>query len=262
MGGEMAELVRRYGGIPRPVPSVRESPLDCTETVVQFLDDLKTPGRRVVVFLTGVGATALFREVDRQGRLPFLLESFSRATLVCRGPKPTVALKRVGLTPSVSADDPYTSREVLAALSGIDLRNVEVTVIHYGERNEQLGGELRARGARLIDLCLYEWLMPDDIRPMRMLIHDVTGGEVDAVVFTSQIQGRHLLRVAADMGTTEAFIEALNTKTIVAAVGPICQSALAEAGITPHVVPDKPKMGPLMVALAEHCAARCSRSAS
>jgi uroporphyrinogen-III synthase len=262
MGGEMADLVLRYGGVPRRVPSVRESPLDCTETVAQFLHGLEKPGLRIIVFLTGVGATALFREADSQGRLPFLLESLSRATLVCRGPKPTVALKRVGLAPTVSAAHPYTSREVLDALNGIDLGNVEVTVIHYGERNDALADELRARGAWMSDLCLYEWLLPDDIGPMKKLIHDVTEGEVDAVVFTSQIQGRHVLRVAAEMGVAAAFVEALNTKMIVAAVGPICQAALVEAGITPHVVPDNPKMGPLMIALAEYCAARCSSSAS
>lgn len=262
MAGEMADLVRRYGGVPRQVPSVRESPLDCTETVAQFLHRLETPGPRIIVFLTGVGATALFREADRQGRLPFLLESLSRATLVCRGPKPTAALKRVGLVPTVSADDPYTSREVLDALNGIDLNDIEVTLIHYGERNDGLADELRTRGARLNELCLYEWLLPDDIQPMKELIRDVMAEEVDAVVFTSQIQGRHLLRVAAEMCVAGAFVDALNTKVVVAAVGPICQAALAEAGIMPHVVPDNPKMGPLMIALAEYCAARTSSSVS
>ncbi len=89
------------------------------------------------MFLTGAGATALFREADRQGRLPFLLESLSRATLVCRGPKPSAALKRVGLAATVSAADPYTSREVVEALDHIDLRDIEVTLLHYGERNER-----------------------------------------------------------------------------------------------------------------------------
>ena len=111
-----------------------------------------------------------------------------------------------------------------------------------------LADELRARGARLNELCLYEWLLPDDIQPMKKLIRDVIDGEVDAVVFTSQIQGRHLLPSRATCGVADALVEALNTKVIVAAVGPICQAALVAAGITPHVVPDNPKMGPLVTA--------------
>jgi uroporphyrinogen-III synthase len=262
MGGEMAELVRRHGGIPRHVPSVRESPMDCTETVAQFLNRLETPGPRAIVFLTGSGATALFREADRQARLPSLLESLARATLVCRGPKPSAALKRVGLAATVSAADPYTSREVVEALDHhIDLRDIEVTLVHYGERNETLADDLRARGARLNELCLYQWLLPDDTQPMKDLIQDVMAGEVDAVVFTSQIQGRHLLRIAAEMDVAGSFVAAMTTKVIVAAVGPVCQAALADAGIKPHVVPDNPKMGPLVLALADHCA-RAARSAS
>ena len=262
MGGEMGDLVRRYGGFPRQVPSVRESPLDCADTVAAFLHRLERPEPRVIVFLTGVGATALLREADRQGRLSFLLGSLSRTTLVCRGPKPTLALKRVGLAPTLSAGDPYTSREVIDALSRIDLNDIEVTLVHYGERNDALADKLRARGARLNELCLYEWLLPHDTQPMKDLIQDVMAGEVDAIVFTSQIQGRHLLRVAAEMRVAGSFVEALNAKVIVAAVGPICQAALAEAGIRPHVVPDNPKMGPLMIALADHCSARCSNGAS
>jgi uroporphyrinogen-III synthase len=258
MGGEMAELIRRHGGMPRQVPSVRESPVDCSDAVAAFLQRLETPQPRVMVFLTGVGASALFREADRQNRLPFLVDSLSRATLVCRGPKPTAALKRVGLAPAVSAANLYTSREVLESIGHIELTSVDVTLIHYGERNEVLADELRARGAWLNELCLYEWLMPEDLQPMRDLIRDVIAGEVDAVVFTSQIQGRHLLSVANAMQMADVLIESLNTKVIVAAIGPTCQAALVAAGITPHVVPDNPKMVPLVTALAAHSSARCS----
>jgi uroporphyrinogen-III synthase len=256
MGREMAELIRRYGGIPGQVPSVRESPLDCTEAVAGLLRLLEAPQRRIFVFLTGAGAAALFHEVDRQGRLQFLLESLSRATIVCRGPKPTAALKRVGLAPTVSATDPYTSREVLDALSHIHLNGAHVTIVHYGERNAALAGQFQARGARVHELCLYEWLMPDDIQPMRDLIRRVIAREVDAVVFTSQIQARHLLSVARAIQAADQLIDALNRNVIVAAVGPICQAALVDAGVTPHVVPDNPKMVPMITALAEYCSAR------
>ena len=255
MSAEMGELVRRYGGIPRFVPAVREKPVDCREPVAAFLKTLECEAPRVIVFLTGAGVDALFDEVGRQGRLPFLLDALPRATLACRGPKPAAALKRRRLSPTVCARDPYTTAEVLDALTGRDLRNVEVVLIHYGERNSALAGRLRAKGALLNELCLYEWLMPEDTRPMAALVDDVLAGGVDTVVFTSQVQGRHLLQVAARMGVAPSFVEALNSRTVVAAVGPVCRAALEEAGIVPHVVPDNPKMGPLIASLAEYFAA-------
>jgi uroporphyrinogen-III synthase len=255
MTSEMGELVRRYGGVPQFAPAVRETTVDCRGLVETFLKTLEHDAVRMVVFLTGVGANVLFDEAERQGRLPFLVDSLSRATLVCRGPKPTAALKRRGLSPAVSAREPYTTAEVLEALNGRELQGSEIVLVHYGERNHVLARQLRSRGAQLNELCLYEWQMPVDTQPLRRLIEDTISGEVDAVVFTSQIQGRHLLQIAAAIGVEAALISALNRRVVVAAVGPVCRSALEDAGITPHIVPENPKMGPLMAALAQHYAA-------
>ena len=254
MSGEMGELVRRHGGLPRFAPAVRETAIDCREPVAAFLNTLASPAPRIVVFLTGVGANALLDEAERQGWLPFLLESLSRATLVCRGPKPVAALKRRGLAPTLVARDPFTSAEVLDVLDGRDLNQVPVVLVHYGERNDRLAVAIRERGACLDELCLYEWQLPEDTQPVVDLIGDVLTGKVDSVVFTSQVQGRHLLQIAAAMGLDAALVDALNARVVVAAVGPVCRAALEEAGIVPHVVPTNPKMGPLITALAEYFA--------
>ena len=126
--------------------------------------------------------------------------------------------------------------------------------MHYGERNETLAGELRLRGAELNELCVYEWRLPDDVGPLQDMARAIVKREIDAVIFTSQVQWKHLLRVASDLDLAGAFVHALSAGVIVAAVGPICSAALEEAGVHPHVVPDNPKMGPLVTALAEYFA--------
>jgi uroporphyrinogen-III synthase len=252
MGTELSELVRRQGGIVRLAPAVRETPIECADVVGDFLAGLRTPARRVHVFLTGAGAVALFQEAERQQQLAFLLESMIGGTIACRGPKPTAALKRYGLSPSVIAASPYTSHELLDAMVGIDLAGAEVTLVHYGERSETLAEAIRLRGASLNELCVYEWRLPDDVGPLQELAHVIVRREIDAVIFTSQVQWKHLARVASDLGLSDIVIQALNTNLVVAAVGPICSAALHEAGVRPHVVPDNPKMGALVAALAQH----------
>lgn len=256
LGGELGDLVRSYGAVVRSAPALREAVLDCADLVGGFLDRLRTPARRVHVFLTGAGATALLQEADRLGQLDFLVESLRSGTVVCRGPKPSAALKRFGVSPNVSAASPYTTTELLAAMATTDLRCARATVVHYGERNESLAVELTFRGAILDELCVYEWRLPDDLNPLRDMTRAIVNREVDAVVFTSQVQWKHLLRVASDLDLDAALIRALNAWTVVAAVGPICSAALAEAGVQAHVVPDNPKMGPLVAALAEYFAPR------
>jgi uroporphyrinogen-III synthase len=256
MGSELGELVRRHGGAVRSAPAVREAALDCADLVSEFLNRLRTPALRVHVFLTGAGAAALLQEADRLGELMFLTDSLRAGTVVCRGPKPAVALKRYGLNANLSAASPYTSRELLAAMEDIDVDGVEVTVVHYGERSGALADELAMRGARLDELCLYEWRLPENIGPLQDMARAIVKREVDAVIFTSQVQWKHLLRVASDLDLAGALRQALNDGIVVASVGPICSATLVEAGVRPHVVPDNPKMGPLVAALAEHFSAR------
>ena len=252
MAGELTDLVRRYGGNIRSAPSVREAPLDCADAVREFLNRITEPLQRVHMFLTGAGATALLNEAQRQGRLPELIASLKGGTIVCRGPKAIVALQRYGITPHVVAASPYTSRELLEAVAAIDLAGVEVSVVHYGEHSDTLTDALRQRGAALHELCVYEWRLPDDLRPMEGVIHALLQREIDAIIFTSQVQWKHLRLVASTLGFADALVDALNYDVVVAAVGPICAAALTDAGIRPHIVPDNPKMGPLVAALAKH----------
>jgi uroporphyrinogen-III synthase len=252
MGTELAALVQRYGGVVRSTPAVREAPLDCGDIVAEFVSRLRTPARRVHVFLTGAGAAALLQEVERQGQLSFVVESLKRGTIVCRGPKPAAALKRYGVNSDVLAASPYTSHELLDAMEAVDVAGAEVTIVHYGERNRALADALRGRGAELNELCLYEWRLPDDIGPLKDLARDIVAREIDAVIFTSQVQWKHLLHVASEIGLADAVIDALGADVVVAAVGPICSGALVDAGVNPQVVPESPKMGPLVAALAQY----------
>ncbi|HEU4388300.1 MAG TPA: uroporphyrinogen-III synthase, partial [Blastocatellia bacterium] len=132
------------------------------------------------------------------------------------------------------------------------LRDVGVALQHYGERNEALSEALRARGARLIELTLYEWLMPEDPGPLNALVDEIIVGTVDAVAFTSQVQIRHLFKVAIDRGMANDLRKALNDRVIVASVGPTCTSTLKSFQVNPRVEPEHPKMGPMVLALAAY----------
>lgn len=249
-GSEMAELVRRLGGEPRSAAAVREVPH--LEHVPAFLDALSAKRFDVVIFLTGVGATRLLREAQRLGRLDEAVAALGALTTVCRGPKPSGVLRQYGVSVSIRVPDPYTTTELLAAIAAAPIQGRGVALLHYGERNEPLAAGLRARGARLEELCLYEWHLPEDTAPLGALVRVIIEGGVDAVAFTSQIQCRHLVSVAEALGLSERLIEVLRSRVTVAAIGPVCAEALAQHGITPQVVPTQSKMGFLVTELAEY----------
>ena len=166
MAEEMSDLLRRQGAVPLAVAAVREEPIDCAGPVAAFLDRLAERGAHMVIFLTGVGAEAVFKEAERQGRISALLDGLKEATIVCRGPKPAAVIRRRGLAIDIPVAAPFTSQEVLSALASIPLHGLDVTLIHYGERNTRMADALADRGAALHDLCVYV-APPTDLAPLQ-----------------------------------------------------------------------------------------------
>ena len=149
------------------------------------------------------------------------------------------------------APPPYTTKELLHVLSKVAVDRQRIAVVHYGERNQELTCALERRGGCLDEFCLYEWLMPEDQRPLDALVDDVIEGRVDAIAFTSQMC-RHLFAIAERGGRLAELRAALQTRLIVAAMGPVCEAALRSHGVIPDVLPSQPRMGSLVTALADY----------
>lgn len=252
--GEMATLVQRQGGAPVSAPAMKESPSESGEQAGALIDELSAGRIDAAVFLTGAGFRALVTEAEKLGRGDELLDGLRRVQIAARGPKPVAAMRERGLPVAAGTVEPHTTHELLAALASLDLAGQSVAVVHYGERSDAVVGWLAPRCARVTELCLYEWQMPADTEPLQRLVDEVIAGRVDAVAFTTQVQVRHLFAIAAQSGREAELAHALNSRTVVASIGPTCSAALVAAGVTPVVTPEHPKMGHLVTALAAHFA--------
>lgn len=246
---ELSELVQRSGGVPVCVPAVRERRQPADGAVAFLLDEMKSESSPLFAFSSGVGASALFSEARALGRADELLDVLLRGCVACRGPKPVAALYKEGVVAVLKAQSPFTTAEFTEVLAGLELDDRMVVLIHYGEKNVALVDALLSRGARLRELLLYQWELPEDTAPLVCAIEELVEGGFAAAAFTSQIQARHLILVANEIGRREALVAALQSHVVVAAVGPTCARVLAELGIPPQVVPETPKMGPMLNAL-------------
>lgn len=254
---ELAELVRRGGGVPVCVPAVVERQRASGHEVGALLDMLATGDTApVFVLSTGVGARALFDEARALGRAEELVEAIRRGGSICRGPKAVAALHREGLAATLKARSPFTTVQLIEELASLDLTGHPVVLVHYGERNEPLVEALVAQRAVLLELLVYEWSLPEDTAPLVQATESLIRGDFDAAAFTTQVQARHLMSIASRIGRRNQLVAALRSRVIVAAVGPTCARVLDELGVPPHVVPDPPKMGNMLEALAGRLAAR------
>jgi uroporphyrinogen-III synthase len=250
MRDELADMVRRMGGRPLLAPAVREVPR--LDTVSEYIQRLADERYRLVVFLTGAGATAMFREAERLGRLAAMQRAMAAMVIAARGPKPLAVLRRQGLNPTVLSRRPHTSAELLDALQSETLDGVPTLLVHYGERSAETADALRARGAQLDEALPYEWALPDDPQPLASLVADALSMRVDAMLFTSQVQCRHLFQVAAEMQLAAELAETLNRDVVVGAVGPVCAAAISSFGVSPDVLPASPNMVALITAVADY----------
>jgi uroporphyrinogen-III synthase len=252
MSSELARLVEKFGGEPMCVPALREHhELDATKAGA-LVTALAGGDYDVAVFMTGVAVSLLFELAEQLGRRPDLVAGLRRVTTVCRGPKPTAALRGFGVVPTLIAREAYTTAEVIDAFASIDLKGQRVLLFHYGERSDALAETLLAREAVLDEQWLYRWQLPDDTSGLERLTRSVIEGSVDALAVTCQIQFRHLFQVAQRLGAEEDLVNALNGRMVVAAIGPTCQAILQSHGVRVDVIPDHPKMGPLVAALMRH----------
>jgi uroporphyrinogen-III synthase len=254
MSSELARLVEKHGGVPLCVPAVRET---------RDLDiDLLTVGRLIsaiglgeydfVVFMTGVAVSLLFELAEQLRRRGDLVAGLGRVTTVCRGPKPTAALRGFGVAATLTARAAFTSAEVIDLFATVALEGRRVLLFHYGERSDSLAETLLAQRAILDEQWLYRWRLPENMSAIERLISSLLRGEVDALAITCQIQFRHLFQVAERLGLERDLVHALNERVVVAAVGPTCHAILHVHGVEVDVMPDHPKMGPLIVSLMRH----------
>ena len=245
LGEQVAELIAKRGGKPLRAPALAEIPDVDPQHIARLIQDWRAQPARVAIFQTGVGTRALFKTTDALGLTDSLLALLAAALVVVRGPKPTAALRARNVRIDLSAQEPFTTAEVLAEINALPLTGERVVVQRHGGRNTELEKALQAKGASVIDIPLYRWSLPEDTRPMAELIAALERGEVAAVVVTSASQVHNLFEFARSLGKADALAGKLNA-TLVASIGPVSTAALAELGVKAGFEASPPKLGPLV----------------
>lgn len=254
MPSEMAALIERHGGIPYSAPVLQEVYLKDSPEVQQLIRDVCDGKVDIVVLLTGVGTRALVQAAADMGREEEFIRCLDQRTVIARSPKPARVLRQHHIHIDVMPPEPYTSEDLVESIRGIDLQSKEVAVQHYGGPNSFLVRSLKERGARVREVTLYTWGLPEDEAPVVRLINDLAHGKIDAIAFTSQPQVGNLLTIASHVGKETSLRHGLNGSVVVASVGPVCSRKLREYGIKVDVEPEHVHMGNLVMAIAEHFA--------
>jgi uroporphyrinogen-III synthase len=174
-------------------------------------------------------------------------------------------LREYGIPIGVLVPEPNTWRDVLKALDErqppVSLDGKRVALQEYGVSNRELIQGLEARGARVTPVPVYQWALPEDIRPLENAIQEIVDGRIDVLLVTSANQIHNLMEVAGRSGLKETLLQGLQRAAVVS-IGPISSEALRAYGITPDLEPVHPKMGNMIHETAEKARALLRRKRS
>ncbi len=255
---ELGLIVSSYGGEAIVAPSMREVPIESNADAVRFTDDLIAGEFDVVILLTGVGARVLLDLVQRvQGTRKRLVDALKETLVVCRGPKPLAVMREIDVPVFLTAPEPNTWRELLAALderkSDLSLDGLNVAVQEYGTSNPDLLAGLEARGAKVTPVPVYQWALPEDVEPLRKAVRAIADGQLDVVLFTTATQAVHLMHIAGELQLSDRVLAGLQ-RMVVASIGPTTSEELRQRAIPIDLESTHPKMGFLVREAADRAA--------
>jgi len=237
---EIEKLIRARGGDPFVAPSMREIPLQDNPAAFKFAAHLFAGEFDMVILLTGVGARLLNQILETRYPPGAFPEALRQLTVVVRGSKPAAVMREWNVPVAVSVPEPNTWREILAATESRPERKIAVQ--EFGRTSTELLEGLRARGAQVTTVPVYQWDLPEDTVPLREAVRRLAAGQFDVILFTTSVQAVHLLRIAAEDGLEDQMRAAFHSM-VVASVGPSTSETLREHNLPVDFEPSHPKMG-------------------
>jgi uroporphyrinogen-III synthase len=255
---ELTSLLVRRGARVIEAPAIRIIPTQDDEELLAATRSCVQQPPDVVVATTGIGFRGWMEAADGWGLGDPLRTCLARAELLARGPKAKGAVRAAGLAETWSPES-EASDEVLARLLGEGVAGRRVAVQLHGEPLPDLTSALRNAGAVVVEVPIYRWAEPVDVRPLRRLVEQIVAGTVDCVTFTSAPAAVSMLTTAREDGRDAALVQALSGPVLVVAVGPVTAAPLERLGV-PTVQPQRARLGALVRTVVEELPARRTRT--
>ena len=234
----LVDALREVGAGVIGMPVLEFAPPSSTGGLDAALDDLTKGDAYDWVLFTSANAVRFFTEAMDQRGLD--LRSFAGAKVACIGPATAEALLARGIRADVVPEE-YRAEGLLTAM-GDRVRGQRILLPRAERGREILPDTLRERGGIVDVIAVYRTIRPR--RSVESSVMHVT--PADVIIFTSPSSVRNLVDSLGDEGPA-----LLGARTL-AAIGPICATALEEAGLTAHIVARTSTVEGLVDAIVEH----------
>lgn len=248
---EAGTLIRAKGGVPYYIPAIEIKPLSNPEPMEKFIAELHAGKVDYVILMSTNGVKYLFAAAEdiRQTRL--LHEGLAKSYVIAVGPKTAEAIQSLGVRVDL-VPQKYSGEGLLEAIKEIDITGKRIRMPRTCNAPPMLGEALKARGADVEEIYIYQSSLPADEELKTKFYNDLTGGCINAVLFGSGLSAKNIFKMLTEKAGMEQLRKIFAQKVTVVAIGPTTAQALKDLGVKVDVMPDDYLFDSALDALAKH----------
>ncbi len=250
---EAGELIRAKGGVPYYIPAIEIKPLNKPEPMKKFIAELQEGTVDYVILMSTNGVKYLFSAAEDLKLTMQLREGLAKTFVIAVGPKTAEAIKETGVHVDL-VPQKYSGEGLLEALKDTDVAGKKIRMPRTSNAPPTLSQALKARGADVEEIYVYESGLPVDEALKTKFYDDLTGGRIDAVLFGSGLSAKNIFKMLTEKASMEQLRKVLAEKVTVVAIGPTTAEALKELQVKVDVMPDDYLFDKALDALADYWA--------
>jgi uroporphyrinogen-III synthase len=248
---EAGRLIIEKGGVPYYIPAIEIKGLSNLAPVRRFIAELQKGQVDYVIVMSTNGVKYLFSAAETLKQTSELQDDLGKAFVIAVGPRTAEALKEyhvhVDLVPTK-----YSSEGLIEYFQGKDLSGKRIRIPRTSNATPTLTEKLKAIGADVEEIYVYESGLPVDDRLKDKFYQDLTSGKIDAIVFGSGLSAKNIFKMLSEKASMETLRGIINSRVTTVAIGPTTAEALKEMGIEVKVVPEDYLFEKALAALAEY----------
>ncbi len=171
----------------------------------------------MIIFTSQNAVPLFFKSLSAEG---LDARALAGIEVICIGPKTRDVLSSFGIKADRMAEE-FRAEGIMELLEGRDLKDLKICLPRARDARPFLADALRARGAELEEIFVYETAMPEHADAGTFLSFVKKS---DTIVFTSPSGARNAVVLAGDK------IDKIKEKTLIA-IGPVTAEAMEKLGI-------------------------------
>jgi uroporphyrinogen-III synthase len=233
---EAGELIRQKGGVPYYIPAIEIKGLSNPEPIKKFIAELGAGKVDIVILMSTNGVKHLFSAADDLKLALQLKEGLAKTYVIAVGPKTAEAITAFDVHTDLIPQK-YSGEGLLEALKEKNLAGKSIRIPRTSNAPPALSEALKARGALVEEIYVYESGLPIDEKLKTRFYQDLTDGHIDALLFGSGLSAKNIFKMLTEKAPNEQITKTFAEKVTVVAIGPTTAEALNKLNVKVDVIP-------------------------